>query len=85
MNTVSGRRAEMPIRGSINGSAPLSRPGVDVYFAHPYRSCERARNENLNRIVRQWFPKQLDFRSLHGQDVQSVERSLNRRPRKPLG
>lgn len=61
------------------------RLGVTVYFAHPYSSWERARNENMNRMVRQWFPKGLDFRSLHDLDVQSVERSLNNRPRKSLG
>lgn len=59
--------------------------GAPIYFAHPYRSCERARNENMNRMVRQWFPKGLDFRSLHDVDVQSVERRLNQRPRKSLG
>jgi len=58
---------------------------VTVYFAHPYSSWERARNENMNRMVRQWFPKGLDFRSLHDLDVQSVEQQLNNRPRKSLG
>ena len=58
---------------------------VTVYFAHPYSPWERARNENSNRMVRQWFPKGLDFRSIYEVDVQSVERSLNNRPRKSLG
>lgn len=58
---------------------------VDVYFAHPYSPWERGRNENMNRMVRQWFPKGLDFRSIHEADVQSVEQLLNNRPRKSLG
>lgn len=58
---------------------------VKVYFAHPYSPWERGRNENMNRMVRQWFPKGTDFRSLHELDVQSVEYSLNNRPRKSLG
>jgi transposase, IS30 family len=58
---------------------------ADVYFAHPYSPWERGRNENMNRMVRQWFPKGLDFRSIHELDVQSVEQLLNNRPRKSLG
>jgi len=61
------------------------RLGVTFYFAHPYSPWERGRNENMNRMVRQWFPKRLDFRSLYDLDVQSVERMLNNRPRKSLG
>jgi IS30 family transposase len=55
---------------------------VKVYFAHPYSPWERGRNENMNRMVRRWFPKGLDFRSIYDLDVQSVERALNNRPRK---
>jgi IS30 family transposase len=28
-----------------------------VYFAHPHSPWERGRNENLSRIVREYFPK----------------------------
>jgi len=58
---------------------------VDIYFAHPYSSWERGRNENLNRMVRYWFPKGLDFRCLLDYEVQIVEDKLNNRPRKSLG
>ena len=58
---------------------------VDIYFAHPYSSWERGRNENLNRMVRYWFPKGLDFRELLDYEVQIVEDKLNDRPRKLLG
>lgn len=28
-----------------------------VYFAHPYRSCERGANENANGLLRQYVKK----------------------------
>jgi len=58
---------------------------VDVYFAHPYSSWKRGRNENMNLMVRQWFPKGLDFRWILDYEVKIVEDKLNNRPRKSLG
>ena len=34
---------------------------VDCYFAKPYHSWERGANENLNGLVRQYFPKGMNF------------------------
>jgi IS30 family transposase len=31
--------------------------GTDYFFAKPYPSWERGGNENLNGLVRQYFPK----------------------------
>lgn len=61
------------------------RLGVKVYFAHPYSSWERGRNENLNRMIRRWLPKATDFRMLYPSDIQAIEWMLNHRPRKSLG
>jgi IS30 family transposase len=55
-----------------------------VYFAHPYRSWERGLNENTNGLIRQYFPKNYDFRSITDQDTLFVEQRLNNRPRKSL-
>jgi IS30 family transposase len=55
-----------------------------VYFAHPYRSWERGLNENTNGLIRQYFPKNYDFRSITDQDIWFVEERLNNRPRKSL-
>ncbi|MDW7680411.1 MAG: IS30 family transposase, partial [bacterium] len=55
-----------------------------VYFAHPYRSWERGLNENTNGLIRQYFPKNYDFRLITEQDISFVENRLNNRPRKSL-
>jgi IS30 family transposase len=34
---------------------------IDYFFDHPYHSWERGSNENLNGLIRQYFPKGSDF------------------------
>lgn len=55
------------------------------YFAHPYHSWERGLNENTNGLIRQYFPKNTDFKSVNDEDVYNVMQKLNNRPRKSLG
>lgn len=55
---------------------------IDYYFAHPYHSWERGSNENINGLIRQYFPKKTDFTLLTDKEIQNVETKLNNRPRK---
>ena len=55
---------------------------IDYYFANPYCSWERGANENLNGLVRQYFPKGSDFSLITAEQVQVVVEKLNNRPRK---
>ena len=57
---------------------------TNVYFAHPYSSWERALNENANGLLRQYFPKETNFKKVEASDVQKAVRRLNTRPRKTL-
>lgn len=59
--------------------------GVKVYFAHPYSSWERGANENVNGLVRWYFPKGTDFALVSEEEIRQVEHALNTRPRKRLG
>lgn len=59
--------------------------GIDVYFAHPYSSWERARNENTNGLLRQYLPKKTSFENLDNKRLQIHVNELNNRPRKKLG
>lgn len=56
-----------------------------VFFATPYHAWERGVNENTNGLIRDFFPKDTDFSTIHPATVAKVERLLNRRPRKSLG
>ncbi len=58
---------------------------TDVYFAHPYSSWERGTNENMNGLVRQYFPKKCSFATITEQEIEFVMERLNNRPRKCLG
>jgi len=59
--------------------------GTDIYFAHPYASWEGGTNENTNGLIRQYFPKSMDFTSIDKNDIRWVMDRLNHRPRKKLG
>jgi IS30 family transposase len=59
--------------------------GLSCYFAHPYCSHERGSNENLNGLVRRYFPKKTDFAKVSDEDIRKVEYLINARPRKRFG
>ena len=55
-----------------------------VYFAEPHKPWQRGTNENTNDIIRFFFPKGFDFRTVTDEDVQFIEDLINNRPRKCL-
>lgn len=57
---------------------------VKVFFAHPYSPWERGTNENTNGLIRQFFPKGTDFRTVTRSQIKRVQDQLNGRPRKSL-
>jgi IS30 family transposase len=58
--------------------------GCDTYFAKPYHSWERGQNENANGLLRQYFPKGMQFVGLGRKEVIEAVHRLNSRPRKCL-
>lgn len=55
-----------------------------IYFAEPHKPWQRPTNENINDVVRFFFPKGFDFNAISDEDVQLVENLINNRPRKCL-
>ncbi|PQQ29223.1 IS30 family transposase, partial [Photorhabdus hindustanensis] len=58
---------------------------TQIYFAHPYSPWERGINENINGLIRQYFPKGTDFNKVSDQEINFVVNRLNNRPRKTRG
>ena len=54
---------------------------ADIFFANPYCSWERGANENINGLIRQYFPKGTDFSTVTEESIQAVMTRLNNRPR----
>lgn len=58
--------------------------GIETYFCDPYRSWQKGGVENLNKLVRQYFPKKTDFAGISEETIHAVQEKLNNRPRKSL-
>ena len=59
--------------------------GAKCFYTNPYHYWERGTNENTNGLVRWYFPKGTDFRTISEEEIRAVEYALNTRPRKRLG
>lgn len=58
---------------------------TNVYYCHPYTSCERGSNERLNREIRRLIPKGTDLSIYSDKQIKAVETWVNAYPREIFG
>jgi len=58
---------------------------IPSYFCDPYRSWQKGGVENVNKLLRRYFPKGTDFRQVTQQQVDGACDRINEKPRRSLG
>lgn len=58
--------------------------GLQTFFADPYSPWQRGTNEQINGLIRRYFPKGTDFSKVSDQALDEVVLKINQRPRKCL-
>jgi IS30 family transposase len=57
---------------------------ISVFFCGPRSPWQRGSNENTNRLLRQYLPRQTDVAPYSQAALNKVARQLNQRPKKTL-
>lgn len=56
-----------------------------VFFCDPHSPWQRGSNENLNGLIRDFYPKGSNFNHVSDAEIEEMQQLLNDRPRKTLG
>ena len=59
--------------------------GAKVFFCDAHSPWQRGSNENMNGLLRDYFPKGIDLRDISPAELERVAAEINNRPRKTLG
>lgn len=59
--------------------------GLATYFCDAYASWQKGLVENINGLIRQYFPRCTDMSKVTDEQIYEVQEKLNNRPRKSLG
>jgi IS30 family transposase len=59
--------------------------GTEVFFCDAHSPWQRGSNENMNGLLRDYFPKGTDLGPHSAEDLARIAAEINDRPRKTLG
>ncbi|QCT07966.1 IS30 family transposase [Ruminococcus bovis] len=69
----------------FNGYADIEKDlDLEIYFADVHAPWQRGSNENINGLLRFFFPRGTDFRKVTRAQLDAVLDKINNRPRKCL-
>lgn len=57
---------------------------IETYFCDPFSSWQKGGVENMNKLIRQYLPRNIDTTNVSDRDIYEVQERLNNRPRKGL-
>lgn len=55
-----------------------------TYFTHPYSSWEKGQIEYMNKLIRQYYPKNQEINKSNTKNINQIQIKINNRPRKNL-
>lgn len=88
------RQLPSALRRSLTGDRGMERAQherltvdttMQVYLCDPQSPWQRGTNENINRLLRQYFPKGTDLSRYSQADLNTIALRLTQRPRKAVG
>jgi IS30 family transposase len=64
--------------GEFAGHAQIAKKlKAEIYFARPYKSCDRGLNEHINGLIRQYLAKKFDFKNVTDKRIRKIQNLLN--------
>ena len=82
-NTVDNG-PEFSDRDGLEKSIFQGEPRTHMYYCHPYSAFERGTNENINGMIRRFFPKGTNFDRVTQDEINRAISWINNYPRKIL-
>jgi IS30 family transposase len=58
--------------------------GVKTYFCDSFKSWQKGGVENMNKLIRQYLPRNTNLKNVSDKDIYLIQEKLNNRPRKKL-
>lgn len=58
--------------------------GIESYFCRAYASWQKGLVENINKLIRQYFPRYINMENITDNQIYEIQEKLNNRPRKSL-
>lgn len=80
----ASKRKMLHLHFTMDDNLSLS-ASVKARYCHPHAPHERGSNENMNRIIRRFFPKGTNFDEVPISEIRRAEEWMNNYPREVLG